>query len=360
MFGNTNQPVEIMTRTSHLFAPMPDVIREDMAFLDRIHFYLPGWELPKMRNEFFTDHYGFVVDYLAEALHDLRRQNFTEKLSRHFSLGSHLNARDAKAVRKTVSGMLKVIHPSGECAQEELAELVEFALEGRRRVKEQLKKMGSFEYHQTSFSYIDNETRDERFVGVPEEGGRNVIAIDPLPPGNVYVACVNEDSKAGLLRIEVTVLPGSGRLRLSGGMEPAVRQSSERAFTFLKSRAADLGVSQLLAGQDVHIEAIDLLGNRAVADCGVSVFVAIYSALRSHEVMPATVVLGDLTIQGNIKSAPALVDALQLAMDSGAKRAVIPLENKRSFLEMPGDVVERVDPVFYSDALTAGQKALGL
>ena len=360
MFGNTNQPVEVMTRASHLFAPFPDVIREDMAFIDRIHFYLPGWELPKMRNEYFTDRYGFVVDYLAEALHYLRRHNFTERLSREFSLGHHLNARDAKAVRKTVSGMLKLLHPSGDCDRDELAEIVELALEGRRRVKEQLKKMGSFEYHQTSFSYIDNETREERYVGVPEEGGRNVIALDPLPPGNVYTAFVSPESKVGLHRIEVNVLDGSGKLRAPRGMDVALRQSVDRAFSFVKARAVDLGLSQLLAGKDVHVEAVDLLGNRVTADGAVAFFVAIYSALKSHEVLPAMVVLGDMSIQGNIKPALALTESLQLAMDNGARRVVIPLENKRSFLELPGDVVERVDPVFYSDAFTAGQKALGL
>ena len=360
LFGNTNQPVEVMTRTSHLFAPLPDVIREDMAFIDRLHFYLPGWEIPKMRNEYFTDKYGFVVDYLAEALHDLRRHNFTERLSRDFSLGYHLNARDAKAVRKTVSGMLKILHPSGDCARDELAEIVELALEGRRRVKEQLKKMGSFEYHQTSFSYIDNETREERYVGVPEEGGRNMISADPLPPGNVYTAFVSPDSKVGLYRIEVNVLDGSGKLKAPGGMDSVLRQSTDRAFTFVKTRAVDLGLSQVLASKDLHIEAVDLLGNRVAGDGAVAFFVAMYSALRSREVLPAMVVLGDMSIQGHTKPAAALTEALQLAMDNGARRAVIPLENKRSFLELPGDVVERVDPVFYSDPLTAGQKALGL
>ena len=183
MFGNTNQPVEVMVRSSHIFAPMPDVIREDMAFLDRIHFYLPGWEIPKMRIEYFTEHYGFIVDYLAEALRELRRHNFTEVADHDFSLGAHLNARDVKAVRRTVAGLTKLVYPHGEATKDEMAELLELALEGRRRVKEQLKKMGAFEYHQTSFSYIDNETRDERFVGVPEEGGRNLISTDPLAPG---------------------------------------------------------------------------------------------------------------------------------------------------------------------------------
>src|SRR5687768_1261719 len=193
MFGTTNQPVEVMVRSSHLFAPMPDVIREDMAFLDRIHFYIPGWEIPKMRVEFFTDHYGFVVDYLAEALRELRKHNFTEAIDHKFSLGAHLNARDRKAVRRTVSGLIKILHPHGEVPDDDLEEILALALEGRRRVKEQLKKMGSFEYYHTSFSYILNDSGEERFVGVPEQGGRDLISSDPLPPGTVYTASVSSD-----------------------------------------------------------------------------------------------------------------------------------------------------------------------
>ena len=172
MFGNTQQPVDVMVQTGHLFAPMPDIIRDDMAFIDRLHFYLPGWEVPKMRNEHFTDHYGFVVDYLAEALRDLRKLNFTEAIDHYFSLGSHLNARDRKAVRRTVSGLTKILHPDGQVLKEDMEGIVVLAIEGRRRVKEQLKKMGSFEYYQTSFSYLVNETGEESFVGVPEQGGQ--------------------------------------------------------------------------------------------------------------------------------------------------------------------------------------------
>src|SRR5579871_973298 len=244
MFGNTNQPVEVMVRSSHLFMPMPDVIREDMAFLDRLHFYIPGWEMPKMKVEFFTNHYGFVVDYLAEAVRELRKQTFTEVLDRYFSLGTHLKSRDVKAVRKSVSGLVKLIYPHGDLSKEELAELVELALEGRRRVKEQLKKMGSFEYHQTSFSYIDNVTRDERFVGVPEEGGRDLIATDPLAPGSVYAASVDDQGKVGLYRIEVGCATGTGKLKVAGGLDAAMRESLQRAFAYLQGHKVPLGVAQ--------------------------------------------------------------------------------------------------------------------
>src|SRR3974377_478157 len=181
-----------------------------MAVLDRLHFYVPGWEMPKMKVDFFTNHYGFVVDYLAEALRELRKHTFTETLDRNFSLGAHLKSRDVKAVRKTVSGLVKLIYPNGELSKEELAELVELSLEGRRRVKEQLKKMGSFEFHQTSFSYIDRETRERRFGGVRGEGGRNLISADPLAPGSVYTASVDDQGKVGLYRLEVGCAPGTG------------------------------------------------------------------------------------------------------------------------------------------------------
>ena len=233
MFGNTNQPVDAMVQTGHLFAPMPDVIRDDMAFIDRLHFYLPGWEIPKMRNDLFTDHYGFVVDYLAEALREMRRHNFTEVIDRHFSMGSHLNARDRKAVRKTVSGLMKIVFPHGEVTRDELAELLAVALEGRRRVKEQLKKMGSFEYYHTSFSYTLQETGEEKFVGVPEQGGRDLVSADPLPPGAVYCAGVTGDGTVGLFRLEVSVSSGTGKLKTAGGLSGLIKQSVQRAHSYL-------------------------------------------------------------------------------------------------------------------------------
>lgn len=360
MFGNTNQPVDVMVRSSHLFIPMPDVIREDMAFLDRIHFYLPGWEVPKMRIEFFTEHYGFVVDYLAEALRELRKHNLTEIVDRYFSLGSHLNARDVKAVRRTTAGLVKLVYPDGEVSRDQLAELLEVALEGRRRVKEQLKKMGSFEFHKTSFSYIDEETREERFVGVPEQGGREMISTDPLAPGSVYTASVDDQGRVGLYRLEVGTSPGSGKLRMSGGVEGPMKESIQRSFAYLQGHKVPMGVGQQVDTTDFHVEAIDLLSNRVPCEAGIALLVAVYSAIKKHSILPGLVILGDLSIQGNIKSVRTLSEPLQVAMDNGARRALIPLENKRNFLEVSGDIVERVDPVFFSDPMTAAMKALGM
>jgi len=360
MFGNTQQPIDVMVQTGHLFAPMPDVIRDDMAFIDRLHFYLPGWEVPKMRNEHFTDHYGFVIDYLAEALRELRKHNFTEVIDHYFSLGSHLNARDRKAVRRTVSGMMKILHPHGQVSQEDLAELLELALEGRRRVKEQLKKMGSFEYYQTSFSYLVNESGEERFVGVVEQGGRDLISADPLPPGTVYTASVSGDGTVGLYRIEITLSSGTGKLKLAGGVSGAMKESVSRAFSFLSANKTPFGVPRELDTSDFHVEVIDLLGNKVEAEIGVAFFVAAYSALRKAPPQPALLVLGDMSIQGNIKAVRSLTEPLQVAMDNGGKRALIPIENKRQFLEVNPDVLEQVDPVFFGDMRQAAFKALGL
>lgn len=360
MFGNTNQPVEVMVRSSHLFVPMPDVIREDMAFLDRIHFYIPGWEIPKMRVEFFTDHYGFVVDYLAEALRELRKHNFTETIDRHFALGGHLNARDVKAVRKTCSGLMKLVFPHGEVTKDELAELVSIALEGRRRVKEQLKKMGSFEYHQTSFSFVDNESREERFVGVPEQGGRDMISTDPLAPGSLYTASVDDQGRVGLYRLEVGCSPGTGKLKIAGGIDGPMKESIQRAFAYLMGQKVKMGVAQQVDTTDFHVEAIDLLSNRVPCEAGIALVVAVYSAVKRQPVLPGLLILGDMSIQGNIKPLRSLAEPLQVGMDNGARRALIPLENKRNFLEVSGDIVERVDPVFFSDPMTAAMKALGM
>ncbi|MCG8006849.1 MAG: protease Lon-related BREX system protein BrxL [Candidatus Thiodiazotropha lotti] len=360
MFGNTQQPIDVMVQTGHLFAPMPDVIRDDMAFIDRLHFYLPGWEMPKMRNEHFTNRYGFVVDYLAEALRELRKHNFTEIIDHHFSLGSQLNARDRKAVRRSVSGLMKILYPDGEVSKEDLQEIISIAIEGRRRVKEQLKKMGSFEYYDTSFSYQDNETGEEHFVGVPEQGGQDLISADPLPPGTIYAASVSGDGTVGLYRIEVSISSGTGKLKAAGGLSGNIKESINRAFSYLKAQKNTFSVAREFDTADFNVEAIDLLGNKVEAEVGVAFLVAAFSALRKASPQPGLLVLGDMSIQGNIKPVRSLTEPLQVAMDNGAKRALIPIENKRSFFDVSADVLENVDPIFYGEVKQAAFKALGL
>jgi ATP-dependent Lon protease len=360
MFGNTNQPVDVMVRTGHLFEPMPGVIRNDMAFIDRMHFYLPGWEVPKMRTDMFTDHYGFVVDYLAEALRDLRKHNFTEIAERHYSYGTHLNARDRKAVNKTVSGLTKILYPHGEASRNEVAEMLDLALEGRRRVKEQLKKMGSFEYHQVAFSRVDRATGEEQVIGVPEQAAQKVMSPDPLAPGALYASGVAPDGAIGLYRVEVSTAVGAGKLRLAGGVAGAMKESVTRAFGYLAATRAEMGLAKEASSVDFHVEVVDLAGNRADAEIGVAFYVACVSALRRVSVAAGTIVLGDLSVQGNIKPVRSLAEPLQVAMDNGCRRALIPVENKQSYMDVSEEVAEQVDPIFYGDPRAAVIKAMGL
>jgi ATP-dependent Lon protease len=300
MFGNTQQPIDVMVQRGHLFEPMPDIIRDDMAFIDRIHCYLPGWEIPQMTNNLFTDHYGFVVDYLAEAFRELRKHNFTECFDQYFALGSHLNTRDRKAVRRVTSGLMKILHPHGEASKEDMQEILELAIEGRRRVKEQLKKMGSFEYHQTSFSTLDKETGEEHFIGVPEEGGRDLISSDPLPPGTVYASSVTGDGTVGLFRIEVSVSSGTGKFKPAGGVKGSMKESIQRAFSFMQANKSALGITREMDTSDFHVEVIDLMGNKVEAELGVGFFVASFSVLRKSVSLPGLVIMGDMSIQGKV------------------------------------------------------------
>ena len=268
--GNIDKPIDMLVKTHHLFEPLPEAM-QDAALIDRLHCYLPGWEIPKMDTAMLTDHYGFIVDYLAEAFRYMRRQNFTEMVDRSFVLGSHLNKRDDTAVRRCVSGFLKILHPDQGHSEEELAEYLHMALELRRRVKEQLKKMLPFEYAKTSFSYIERENQQEHFVACPEEGGRELIPQDPLPPGTVYTAAVGgAERKVGIYRVEVTTASGTGKLKLSGGMDKELKESCQRAFSYMQTHKGELGLGREIDTHDFFVEGVDLLGSRVPCDAGVA------------------------------------------------------------------------------------------
>ena len=255
---------------------------------------------------------------------------------------------------------MKILYPHGEVSKEDLEEILGLAVEGRRRVKEQLKKMGSFEYYQTSFSYSDNETGEEQFVGVPEQGGRDLISVDPLAPGTVYAGSVSGEGTVGLYRLEVTTSSGTSKLKLAGGVTGVMKESIQRAFSFMLANKTAFGVAREVDTCDFHVEAIDLLGNKVEAEVGVAFFVAAYSILRRSPPLPALLVLGDMSIQGNLKPVRSLVEPLQVAMDNGAKKVLIPIENKRSFFDVSAEILENVDPIFFGDLKAAAFKGLGL
>ncbi len=358
--GNLNQSVETLVQNAgtDLFQPLAKEF--DLAVMDRLHFYLPGWEIPKTSKDLLTLHYGFVTDYLSEAFRALRKQNRFDALDQQFRLGSHVEGRDATAVRKTVSGLLKLLHPDGAYTTDELREYLELALEARRRVKEQLKMRGSFEFFKTSFSYIEVATGAEHTVGVPEQGGKGAISQDPLPPGIVYTATADDEGHVALYRLEVTLTAGTGKLRTPTGLERGLKESLNRAWAYLQAVRDRMGLGPALAQKDIVAEAIDLSGGRVECACGVAFVAAMLSAIGQRRVQAGTVVLGDLTVQGNIKPLNSITEVLQVALENGALRVLLPTGNKAQFSSLPEDVVEKVDIVFYSDVDRAVTKVIEL
>ncbi|MFZ1059771.1 MAG: protease Lon-related BREX system protein BrxL [Candidatus Rokuibacteriota bacterium] len=355
--GNLDKPTETLVKTHHLFEPLSEAM-QDAALIDRLHCYLPGWEMPKLDPAMLTSHYGFIVDYLAEAFRSLRKLNFAEIVDRPFAFGSHLNKRDDTAVRRCVAGLLKLLHPDQRHTEAELATYLQLAMECRRRVKEQLKKMLPFEYARTSFSYIDRATQEEHFVACPEEGGRDLIPQDPLAPGTVFTAGVGgEERRIGIYRIEVTVSGGTGKLRLSGSMDRELKESCQRAFSYIQTHKGELGIGTDVDTHDFFVEAVDLLGSKVPCAAGVAFFVAAISALRRTQVQGATVVLGDVSIQGNVKGLPTLSELMQLSRDNGARRVLVPTANRRQALELDEDLLELAS--FYNDPKGAVDRALG-
>lgn len=356
--GNLNQPVEVLVQSSatDLFQPLPKEF--DLAVIDRFHFYMPGWEVPKNSKDILTTHYGFVTDYLAEAFRTLRKENRIDSLEQFYRLGSHVEGRDAIAVKRTVSGFLKLLHPDGQHTKENVRDYLELALEARRRVKEQLKKRGSFEFYKTSFSYIDQDDGIERTVGVPEQGGKGSISQDPLPPGSVYTAGSDAEGKVGIFRLEVTLTAGSGKVRTPAGLDKGLKESLNRAASYLQSVKDKLGLAPILAQKDICAEAVDLSGARVECACGVAFFVALMSAIQNRRIQAGTVVLGDLTIQGNLKGLPSITEPLQVAVENGAMRALVPISNKAQFTALPEEVVEKLDVIFYGDVDRAVVKAI--
>jgi len=358
MIGNLNQSVPTLVQNSatDLFQPLPKEF--DLAVIDRFHFYLPGWEVPKASKEILTQNYGFITDYLAEAYRSLRKQNRFDVAEKMFRFGSHIEGRDASAIKRTVAGLVKLLHPDGEYTKSELQEYLELAMEGRRRVKEQLKKRGSFEFHRTSFSYIDIEDGVERTVGVPEQGGTGAISPDPQPEGSVFTACSDADGKVGLFRLEVTVTDGTGKVRIPTSLEASLKESAQRAWAYLQNMKTALGITQFLNSKDVYIEAIDLSGGHVECNCGVAFYTGLISAFQKRRVQGGTLIMGDLTIQGNIRAVLSVSEPLTIAMENGAKRVLLPLANKSQFASLPEEVIEKMDLVFYGDIDRAVAKAL--
>ncbi len=359
--GNINQSVDVLLKTSSLFDPFPPEMGTDTAFLDRMHCYLPGWEIPKFRPEYFTDDYGFITDYLAEFLRELRKEQYGDALDKYFHLGKNLNQRDTIAVRKMVGGLLKLVYPDGEFTKEQLEEILKVALEMRRRVKEQLKKLGGMEFYDVNFSYIDNESFEEHYVSVPEQGGGKLIPEGLCNPGQVYTVSHGDSGMIGVFRLESQMLPGNGKLTKTGiGTLREAKESTDTAFNFLKANAGRISGKISTTTKDYIINYQDLQGIGMTGKLALPTLIAISSIALGKPALGSLVVLGDISISGTLIKVDELANTLQVCLDSGAKKILVPITSAPDLSGVPADLMASFSIIFYNSPEDAVFKALGV
>ena len=359
--GNINHDVDVLLKTSHLFEPFPAVMAYDTAFLDRMHCYVPGWEIPKYRPDFFTNEYGFISDYLSEYLREMRKEPYGDACDKYFRFGSNLNQRDTIAVRKMVSGFTKLLYPDGVFTKEEIEEIVKVSLEMRRRVKEQLKKIGGMEFYDVNFSYIDNETFEEHYVGVPEQGGGKLIPEGMSNPGQIYTVSRGKGGMIGVFRLETQVLPGNGKFERTGiGTDREVKEATKTAFDYLKANSASISGAISTTTKDYIINYQDLNGVGMSKYMTLPTLIAICSAALNKPTLSSLAILGDISISGTILKAEDLANVLQVCLDSGAKKVLLPITSAQDIGSVPSDLVGAFNLIFYTTPQEAVFKALGV
>ena len=359
--GNINQSVDVLLKTSSLFDPFLPEMGTDTAFLDRLHCYIPGWEIPKFRPEHFTNDYGFITDYLAEFIRELRKEQYGDALDKYFRLGKNLNQRDTIAVRKIVGGYVKLLYPDGEFTKEQLEEILVFALEMRRRVKEQLKKLGGMEFYDVNFSYIDLDTFEEKFVSVPEQGGGKLIPDGMCNPGQIYTVSRGKSGMIGVFRLESQMLPGSGKFERTGlGSDRDCRESTNTAFNFLKANGNRISGGISTASKDYIINYQDLQGIGMTGKLALPTLIALCSIALGRPTVSTLAVLGEISISGTILKVDELANSLQVCLDSGAKKVLLPITSAADLGTVPPELVGSFNLIFYSSAEDAVFKALGV
>lgn len=359
--GNINQSVDVLLKTSSLFDPFPPEMGTDTAFLDRIHCYLPGWEIPKFRPEHFTNDYGFITDYLAEFLRELRKEQYGDAIDQYFRLGKNLNQRDTIAVRKMVGGLVKLLYPDGEYTKEQLEEILQLSLEMRRRVKEQLKKLGGMEFYDVNFSYIDMEDMSEHYVSVPEQGGGKLIPEGMCNPGQVYTVSRGKSGMLGVFRLESQMLPGSGKFERTGlGSDRDAKEASNTAFNFLKANGNRISGSISTANKDYIVNYQDLQGIGMTGTLALPTLIALCSIALGRPVQSSMAIMGEISISGTMIKVDELANALQVCLDSGAKKVLIPATSMIDFATVPPDLMSAFQLIPYQSAEDAVFKALGV
>ncbi|MGF6906033.1 protease Lon-related BREX system protein BrxL [Fusobacterium sp. PH5-44] len=354
--GNINQGVDVLVKTAHLLVDFPPEMNNDSAFFDRMHSYIPGWEIPKLSPNSFTKEYGLIVDYMAEIFRELRKISYGDVFERYFSLGRDLNQRDTIAVRKTASALIKLIYPNGEFTKDDIEEILIRSLEYRKRVKEQLKKMAGMEFFATSFSYIDKESGEEKYVSLNEQGGGKLIPEGQLKVGSIYTIALSNNNTRGLYKIECQTTSGKGKITVS---DNKYKKIFENAFHYLKINCKRVSGAINISEKEFYLSVGDEKNVGSSDNLTLGGFIAMCSDTLSRQVISQTVVLGEMNLSGSVGAVAELASTLQVAREAGAKKALIPISNTIDMGTLPQDILRDVQLIFYVDPIDAVQKALG-
>lgn len=361
MVGNFEVDVEHQQRVGHLFGPLPPEMRDDTAFMDRIHAYLPGWDLPKVGRELLTNHFGLVSDFLSECWSQLRRQSRQNVFQGRIHLGGALSGRDTTGVQKTVSGLIKLVspNPATPVSEEVLEWALRIAMECRRRVKEQQKRIGSAEFRNTQFSYSMGDDGVEKFVATPELFSENSIGSDPLPPGQVWlIAPGGGDENPGLYRVDITEGPGSGVRILNQPAPPPFRESVRCAEQNLYGRAKELVGDRDPRQHEFSVQLRAFDSAKSGSAVGVGVLLALCSSLLQKSIKGGLAVTGGLNLGGSIETIFNPVAVVEIAIEKGAASVLMPISSRRQLNDLPDDLAAKIVIHYYLDARDALLKAL--
>lgn len=359
--GNINQSVESLLKTSSLFDPFPSEMGTDTAFFDRMHCYIPGWEIPKYRPEFFTDDFGFITDYLSEFFREMRKRSFTDAYQEYFRLGRDLNQRDTIAVNRMVSGLVKLVYPDGNFDKEDIREILTFALESRRRVKEQLKKIGGMEFYDVNFSYIDLEENRDCPVGVEEQASSTLIPEGDLKPGHLYSVGPSENGKLGVYKFETEMMKGNGKFTPNGiGSKKDVNEAVKIAYQYFKSNAGSISGQISYKDKDYVMQVKDLHGVGMTRYLTLATFIALCSVATNRKVLPSLAILGNFSLGGTVDKIQNLADTLQVCLDNGAKKLLIPMSSYVDIGLVPSDLLVKFTLIPYNTPEEAVMKAFGI
>lgn len=359
--GNINDSVQNLLKVAHLFEPFPPEFNNDSAFFDRIHYYLPGWEIPKMRSELLTEKYGLITDCLAELTREMRKKDCTHLLDAYFRLNNKFNKRDEIAVRKTMSGLIKLIFPDENVTEDEMRRLLEYAIEGRRRVKEQLKLMAGVEFADVALGYVD-EYGSETVVSVPEQASNTLIPAEKLPAGHVFALGANQiDGEVAVYRLENKVIRGNGKMETQGiGGNRAVNECVDAAWYYFMDKARSILPGTTLSDHDYLLYYADPQSKGLSTEVSVAELVGLCSAVANRPVMEATAVIGEIKLSGTMGEIKNLENIVRVAKNAGAKQLLLPIQSMQELMHVPGELLTAVQPIFYSDPIEAVKKAIEL